>query len=350
MSEKIKVGINGFGRIGRKILRLALERQDIEIVGINDLSHPEQMAHLFQYDSVHGTFRGDVMLEAPSAQTSSGTLPVGWLKIGSHRIRLTAEKDPSALSWSQLGARYVHECTGVFTDREKAALHLKAGAEKVLISAPSKNPDATFCMGVNETLYKSTEHHVVSNASCTTNCLAPLVKVLDDSFGVVRGTMLTVHSYTNDQQVLDLAHKDLRRARAAAVSQIPTTSGAAKAVGLVLPHLKGKLDGLAVRVPTPNVSLVDFTGELKKATTVAEINAAFEAASQGPLKGILGYSTAPLVSIDYNGCIQSSTVDASLTHVLDGNFIKVISWYDNESGFSARMLDLTVYMEQKKGR
>ncbi|MFZ9595400.1 MAG: type I glyceraldehyde-3-phosphate dehydrogenase [Bdellovibrionia bacterium] len=336
MQHPTKIAINGFGRIGRKILRLALERDDVEIVGVNDLSKPEQIAHLFQYDSVHGTVRQDVRLEG------------NVLVVGQKRIHLSSEKDPSLLPWKKLNARFVHECTGVFTDREKAQGHLQAGAQKVIISAPSKNPDQTFCLGVNESLYNAKEHHIVSNASCTTNCLAPLVKVLDDEFGVVRGTMLTVHSYTNDQQLLDLSHKDMRRARAAAVSQIPTTSGAAKAVGLVLPHLKGKLDGLAVRVPTPNVSLVDFTGELKTKTSREEINTAFKKASEGSMRGILGYCTVPLVSIDFNGCTQSSTIDAELTHVLEGNFVKVISWYDNESGFSARMLDLTTYMVKKE--
>jgi glyceraldehyde 3-phosphate dehydrogenase len=333
--KSIKIGINGFGRIGRKIARLALERNDIEIVGINDLSKPEQIAHLLKYDSVHGTLKQDVRIEGST------------LYMGSMKIRLTAEKDPAALAWGDIGAEYVHECTGIFTDREKAAIHLKAGARRVIISAPSKDPDATLCMGVNEATYNPEKHIVVSNASCTTNCLAPLVKVLDDNFGVVRGTMMTVHSYTNDQQLLDLPHKDPRRARAAALSMIPTTTGAAKAVGLVIPHLKGKLDGLSIRVPTPNVSVVDFTGELKKATSKEEINAAFKKAAEGPLKGILGFCTAPLVSMDYNGCINSSTIDADLTHVVDGNFVKVVSWYDNESGFSARMLDLTAYMANK---
>ncbi|MEO7163152.1 MAG: type I glyceraldehyde-3-phosphate dehydrogenase [Bdellovibrionia bacterium] len=335
MSQPTKIAVNGFGRIGRKIVRLALERNDVEIVGINDLSKPEEMAHLFKYDSVHGTLKQDVVLEGNT------------LRIGAHKIQLSAVKDPATLPWGQLGASVVHECTGIFTDREKAELHLKAGAKRVIVSAPSKNPDITLCMGVNESKYDPAIHHVVSNASCTTNCLAPLVKVLDDQFGVVRGTMLTVHSYTNDQMLLDLPHKDSRRSRAAALSQIPTTSGAAKAVGLVLPHLKGKLDGIAIRVPTPNVSLIDFTGELKKTTTVNEINAAFKKASEGPLKGIMGYSTVPLVSVDYNGCELSSTIDSQLTHVIDGNFIKVISWYDNESGFSARMLDLTSFMAKK---
>jgi glyceraldehyde 3-phosphate dehydrogenase len=269
------------------------------------------------------------------------------LIVGRHKIRLSAEKNPEALNWGAIGADYTHECTGIFTDREKAAMHLKAGAKRVIISAPSKDADGTFCMGVNEKSYDPSKHVIVSNASCTTNCLAPMVKVIDEAFGVVRGTMLTVHSYTNDQQLLDLPHKDPRRARAAALSMIPTTTGAAKAVGLVLPHLKGKLDGLAVRVPTPNVSMVDLTAELKTKTTKEELNARLKAAAEGPMKGILGFETAPLVSIDYNGCLNSSTIDADSTSVLDGNFVKVISWYDNESGFSQRMLDLTLHMGKK---
>jgi glyceraldehyde 3-phosphate dehydrogenase len=339
MPQPIKIGINGFGRIGRKIARLALSMDGVEIVGINDLSKPEMMAHLFKYDSVHGTLNEDVRVEGNQLVIEGAR--------GRHKIRLTAEKDPAALGWGSIGADFVHECTGAFTDKEKASIHLKAGAKKIVISAPSKDPDITLCMGVNADAYDPSKHTVVSNASCTTNCLAPLVKVLDDSFGVVRGTMLTVHSYTNDQQILDLPHKDPRRARAAALSQIPTSTGAAKAIGLVLPHLKGKIDGLSIRVPTPNVSLVDFTGELKKTTTKEEINAAFEKSSNGPMKGILGYSTLPLVSHDYNGCLSSSTIDAELTTVIEGNLIKVISWYDNESGFSQRMLDLTVHMARK---
>lgn len=335
MPQKIKVGINGFGRIGRKIARLAFENDQIEIVGINDLSKPEQTAHLLKYDSVHGRLQDEVRLEGST------------LIVGHRKIQLSSEKDPTQLPWAKLGADFVHECTGIFTDREKAALHLKGGAKRVVISAPSKDPDITLCMGVNEKAYDPSKHVVVSNASCTTNCLAPLVKVLDDSFGVVRGTMLTVHSYTNDQQLLDLVHKDPRRARAAALSQIPTTTGAAKAVGLVLPHLKGKIDGLSIRVPTPNVSMVDFTGELKKATSKDEINAAFKKASEGSMKNILAVSNEPLVSIDYNGDLHSSTIDAELTHVVEGTLIKVISWYDNESGFSARMLDLTTYMARE---
>lgn len=333
--QPIKIGINGFGRIGRKIMRLALERDNIEIVGVNDLSKPEQIAHLLKYDSVHGSLREEVRLDGST------------LHVGRMRVRLTAEKDPTALKWGDVGADYIHECTGVFTDREKAMLHLKAGSKRVVVSAPSKDADATLCIGVNENIFDPAKHIVVSNASCTTNCLAPLVKVLDDNFGVVRGTMLTVHSYTNDQQLLDLPHKDPRRARAAALSQIPTTTGAAKAVGVVLPHLKGKLDGLSIRVPTPNVSLVDFTGELRKTVTKDEVNAAFKKASEGSMKGILGYSTEPLVSIDFNGCTQSSTIDAECTLVLEGNLVKALSWYDNESGFSARMLDLTQYMAKK---
>lgn len=332
---KIKLGINGFGRIGRKVARLALLDDRFEIAAINDLSSPEQVAHLFKYDSVHHTFPGEVKTEGSA------------LIVNGKKIPVSAHKDPTQIGWGSMGASIVHECTGVFTDKEKAGLHLKAGAVRVIISAPSKDADATLCMGVNHTSFDAQKHIIVSNASCTTNCLAPLAKVLDDRFGLVRGTMLTVHSYTNDQNVLDLPHKDLRRARAAALSMIPTTTGAAKAVGLVLPHLKGKLDGLSIRVPTPNVSLVDLTCELKTATSKEEINATFDAAAKGDLKGILAVSNAPLVSCDYNGNTMSSTVDLECTQVSGGNFVKVISWYDNESGFSARMLDLTSYMISK---
>lgn len=335
MSQTIKVGINGFGRIGRKVARLAFANDNIEIVGINDLSKPEQMVNLLKFDSVHGRLHEDVRLDG------------NVLHVGKRAIPLTSERDPANLPWGKLGADFVHECSGVFTDKEKAELHLKGGAKRVIISAPSKDPDITLCMGVNENAYDPAKHKVVSNASCTTNCLAPLVKVLDDNFGVVRGTMLTVHSYTNDQQLLDLPHKDPRRARAAAMSQIPTTTGAAKAVGLVLPHLKGKLDGLSIRVPTPNVSLVDFTGELKKNTTKEEINQFFKAAAQGAMKNILNTTMDPVVSIDFNGDMHSSTIDLDLTTVVEGNLVKVISWYDNETGFSARMLDLTLFMAKK---
>jgi glyceraldehyde 3-phosphate dehydrogenase len=336
MSQPIKIGINGFGRIGRKVVRLALSPENrarnFHIVGINDLSTPEQIAHLFKYDSVHGTFPGNVKVEN------------GFLVVDGQKIRLTAEKNPENLKWNEVGADYIHECTGHFTEKEKASTHLKAGAKRVIISAPSKDADQTICMGVNEKTYDASKHVIVSNASCTTNCLAPMAKVIDENFGIIRGTMLTVHSYTNDQNVLDLPHKDLRRARAAALSMIPTTTGAAKAVGLVLPHLKGKLDGLAVRVPTPNVSLVDLTAELKTKTDAATLNAALQAAAEGPMKGILAFETHELVSSDFNGSTASSTIDSKLTAVLDGNFMKVISWYDNESGFSQRMLDLTEYM------
>lgn len=338
--KTIKIAINGFGRIGRKVARLALERPEIEMVGINDLTQPETIAHLFKYDSVHGTL--------PYTVRAEGGFLIVETKSGVNKIQLTSEKDPSALPWGKLGVDFAYECTGIFTDREKAAMHLKAGAKRVIISAPSKDADATLCVGVNCDSYDSAKHQVVSNASCTTNCLAPVAKVLNEKFGIKRGTMLTVHSYTNDQQLLDLPHKDLRRARAAAMSMIPTTTGAAKAVGLVLPALKGKIDGLSIRVPTPNVSLVDFTAELSKDTTKEEINAAFqEAALNGSLAGILNAEKAPLVSIDYNGSLFSSTVDLALTSVMDGNFVKVISWYDNESGFSARMIDLTLKMASK---
>lgn len=337
MSLKMRIAINGFGRIGRKIVRLALEQPDsgLEIVAINDLTDPATMAHLLKYDSVHRTLPLDVGLEGKT------------LRVGHQSIALSAERDPSKLPWKELGVHFVHECTGVFTDRERAAAHLQAGARKVIISAPSKDADATFCVGVNTGAYRPGDHHVVSNASCTTNCLAPVAKVLDEQFGIEKGTMLTIHSYTNDQQLLDLAHKDLRRARAAALSQIPTTTGAAKAVGLVLPQLKGKLDGLSIRVPTANVSVVDFTGVLKKSVTREQLNSAFQAAADsGPLKNILQISTESLVSCDFNGSTASSTVDTQLTSVLEGNLVKVISWYDNESGFSARMLDLTRIMAQ----
>lgn len=335
MKTPIKIAINGFGRIGRKVARLCLGNDNIELVGINDLGKVNMLAHLLKYDSVHGTLKQEVEVSGDS------------LLLGGHKIRCSAERDPAKLPWKELGAQIIFECTGIFRDREGASKHIQAGGKKVIISAPAKNPDLTVCMGVNETTYNSQQHQLISNASCTTNCLAPLVKVLDENFGVVRGTMTTIHSYTNDQNILDLPHEDTRRARAAAVSQIPTTTGAAKAVGEVIPHLKGKLDGYAVRVPTPNVSLIDFTCELKKATSKAEINSAFAKAAEGKLKGILGYSEEPLVSIDYNGCTLSSVVDAELTMVIEGNLAKVVSWYDNESGFSQRMIDLAQYMAKQ---
>lgn len=331
----IKIAINGFGRIGRVVLRQAISDSRFEVVSVNDPSSIDTLAHLFKYDSVHGTVNEPVHTEGNT------------LCIGKHKIQCSQQRDPAQVEISKLGATFVHECTGVFTDREKAAMHLKAGAKKVIISAPSKDPDAMIVMGVNHETYDSSKHDVISNASCTTNCLAPVVKVLDDHFGLLRGTMVTIHSYTNDQRILDAGHKDLRRARAGAVSQIPTSTGAAKAVGVVMPHLKGKLDGYAVRVPTPNVSMVDFVAELKNKTTKEDINAAFKKAANENLKGVLGYSTEPLVSCDYNGNKMSSTVDSALTLVMDGNLVKVVSWYDNESGFSARMLDLTEYMAKQ---
>lgn len=334
-----KIGINGFGRIGRKIARLALERDDVELVAINNLEAPAIAAHLFKYDSVHGTLPYTLKIEGNTILVET--------KKGLKKIKVFSERDPANLNWGAEGVTVVHECTGIFTDKEKASLHLKGGAKRVLVSAPSKDADITICMGVNHSAYDPSKHVIISNASCTTNCLAPLAKVLDESFGVKRGTMLTVHSYTNDQRILDLGHKDLRRARAAALSMIPTTTGAAKAVGLVLPHLKGKIDGLSIRVPTPNVSLVDFTAELGKSVTKDEVNQAIVAAANGPMKGILGAETAPLVSIDYNGNIHSSTVDLDLTTVIEGNLVKVITWYDNESGFSERMLDLTAHVASK---
>ena len=334
-NQNIRVAINGFGRIGRRVLRAAINDPRIDIVAVNDLSPPDVMIHLFKYDSVHGSVTEKMHLEGDV------------LHVGRQKIKFTAIKDPNILPWKELGVDIAFECTGIFTDKEKAAAHLKAGAKRVLISGPSKDADLTFCVGINHTQYEPSKHTVISNASCTTNCLAPVVKILDENFGVVRGLMTTIHSYTNDQNILDLSHKDLRRARAAALSQIPTTTGAAKAIGLVLPHLKGKLDGFSVRVPTPNVSLVDFTAELSKSTSKEEINSALKKASEGSLKGILGYSTEPLVSADYMGDVRSSIVDSELTTVMGGNMVKVVAWYDNESGFSQRMIDAALHMAQK---
>jgi glyceraldehyde 3-phosphate dehydrogenase len=330
----IRVGINGFGRIGRNVLRACLDAKDIEWVAVNDITNAQTLAHLLKYDSVHGRLDG-VRVEGDG------------LAVGDRRLKVLAERDPAKLPWKELKVDIVLECSGLFTEREKAAKHLDAGASKVIISAPAKGADLTLCYGVNHTAYDPTKHHVLSNASCTTNCLAPVAKVLDEAFGIRRGLMTTVHSYTNDQRILDLPHEDLRRARAAALSMIPTTTGAARAVGEVLPALKGKLDGMAIRVPTPNVSVVDLTAELNKATTEAEINAAIKAAAEGPLKGILGYSSEPLVSIDYNDDPHSSIFDALSTKVLDRNFVKVLSWYDNEWGFSKRMGDVAAYIGAK---
>ena len=331
----VKVGINGFGRIGRLVFRAALSNPNVEVVAVNDLTDANMLAHLLKYDSVHGTFSKEVKVDGD------------YLIVGGHKVKVIAERDPAKLGWGELGVEVVVESTGRFTKREDAAKHLEAGAKKVIISAPAKDEDITVVMGVNHEKYDPANHHVISNASCTTNCLAPFAKVLHDNFGIKRGMMTTIHSYTNDQQILDLPHKDYRRARAAAMNIIPTTTGAAKAVSLVLPELKGKLNGGAVRVPTPNVSLVDLVAELDKEVTVEEVNGALKAASEGDLKGILGYSEEPLVSSDYNGNIDSSTIDALSTMVMEGNMVKVISWYDNEAGYSNRVVDLIDYIAKK---
>ncbi len=328
----VKVAINGFGRIGRNVLRAAQNTSEFEIVAINDLTSPETLAHLLKYDSIHGIFAEDV------------SVANGAIQISGKSIKVFSERDPAALPWKELGVDIVIESTGLFTNGKDAGKHIQAGARKVIISAPGKDVDLTVCMGVNDELYDSAQHHIVSNASCTTNCLAPVAKVLMDNFGIVKGLMTTVHAYTNDQNILDLPHSDLRRARAAALSMIPTTTGAAKAVALVLPALKGKLDGLAVRVPTPNVSLVDLVVETEKTTSVKEVNAAMKAAADGPLKGILSYCELPLVSCDFNGNPSSSTVDAATTTVIGGTMVKVMSWYDNEWGYSSRIVDLVKLM------
>ncbi|EST55494.1 glyceraldehyde-3-phosphate dehydrogenase [Brevibacillus panacihumi W25] len=331
----VKVGINGFGRIGRNVFRAALNNPNVEIVAVNDLTDARTLAHLLKYDSVHGVLDADV-------EAGDNTLFVG-----GKEIKVLAERDPAQLKWADYGVEIVVESTGRFTKREDAAKHLEGGAKKVIISAPATNEDITVVMGVNEENYDPAAHTVISNASCTTNCLAPFAKVLNDQFGIVRGLMTTVHSYTNDQQILDLPHKDLRRARAAAENIIPTSTGAAKAVALVLPELKGKLNGFAMRVPTPNVSVVDLVAELKKDVTVDEVNQALKEAANGKLKGIIGYSEEPLVSSDYNGNPASSTIDALSTMVLEGNMVKVVSWYDNEWGYSNRVVDLCHYVAQR---
>jgi len=328
----IRVGINGFGRIGRTVLRYAVKEKGIEIVAINDLTDAKTLAHLLKYDSVHGIFPGTVDYNANE------------LIINGKAIKILAVKNPEELPWKKEKVDVVLESTGIFTARAKAELHLKAGAKKVIISAPATDEDITVVMGVNHHLYDAKKHNIISNASCTTNCLAPVAKVLNDSFGIEKGLVTTIHSYTNDQNILDLPHKDLRRARAAAMSMIPTTTGAAKAVALVLPELKGKMDGMAIRVPTPNVSVVDLVATLSKKTDAEKVNAALKKASKGALKGILGFCEEPLVSIDFNGNPLSSIVDAGCTKVLDGNMVKVLTWYDNESGFSKRVVDLINYM------
>lgn len=324
----IKIGINGFGRIGRVVFRAALKHPEVEVVAINDLTDAKTMAHLLQYDSVHDKL--DVEVQAKE----------GAIEVDGRTIAYTAVKDPEKLAWKDHGVDIACECTGLFRDRDNAAKHLTAGARKVIISAPAQNPDITIVMGVNANTYDPTHHHIISNASCTTNCLAPVAKVLLENFGIKNGLMTTIHSYTGDQRLLDFPHKDLRRARAAALSLIPTSTGAAKAVSLVLPELEGKLNGLAIRVPTPNVSIVDVVVNVeKKGVTVSDVNAALKEAAEGTLKGIMGYSELPLVSSDFNGCPLSSIVDAQTTHVI-GDMVKVLSWYDNETGYSNRMVDL----------
>ena len=330
----MKVAINGFGRIGRVVFRQAWDNPELDIVAVNDLTDSAMLAHLLKYDSVHGTFGPEVTHDEEN------------IIVDGKKIRVFAEKDPSELPWGDLGIDVVLESTGVFRSKEKAGLHLKAGAKKVLLSAPGKGDIKTLVMGINENDYDPQADDVVSNASCTTNCLAPIAKVLEEKFGIRKGLMTTVHSYTNDQRILDLPHEDYRRARAAAQSMIPTTTGAATAVTKVLPSLKGKLDGMAVRVPTPNVSLVDLVAELEKPATVEEVNAALKEAAEGDLKGLLFVSDLPLVSRDYNGNTASSTVDALSTMTIGENLVKVISWYDNESGYSARCIDLLLHMQR----
>lgn len=324
----IKLGINGFGRIGRMVFRAALKHPDVDVVAINDLSDAMTMAHLLKYDSVHGSLPMTVVAKEDS------------IDVDGKSIVIRSVKDPEKIGWSDFGVDIAAECTGIFRDRDNASKHLAAGARKVIISAPATNPDITIVMGVNSNRYDPRQHHIISNASCTTNCLAPVAKVLLENFGLSRGLMTTIHAYTGDQRLLDFPHKDLRRARAAALSMIPTTTGAAKAVALVLPELSGKLNGLAIRVPTPNVSLVDLVATVEKSeVNVSEVNAALKQASEESLAGILGYSDAPLVSIDFNGSSLSSIVDAPTTYVVD-NMVKVLSWYDNEAGYSHRMVDL----------
>ncbi|KPU26469.1 glyceraldehyde-3-phosphate dehydrogenase [Caloranaerobacter sp. TR13] len=333
----IKVGINGFGRIGRNVLRSALENgvTEFEVVAINDLAKPEDLAHLFKYDSCFGKFEGTVAVEGD------------YIVLNGKKIKVLSERNPENLPWGELGVDIVIESTGIFRDREGAEKHIKAGAKKVVISAPAKGEDVTIVMGVNEKDYDPANHNIISNASCTTNCLAPVAKVILEKFGIKKGLMTTVHSYTNDQRILDAPHKDLRRARAAAESIIPTTTGAAKAVALVLPELKGKLSGMAMRVPTPTVSVVDVVFEIEKEATVEDVNKALKEAAEGELKGILGYSEEPLVSIDYRKDSHSSIVDALSTMVIGGNMLKVVSWYDNEWGYSTRVVDLVKYIIEK---
>ncbi|MFV9690745.1 MAG: type I glyceraldehyde-3-phosphate dehydrogenase [Desulfobacteria bacterium] len=331
----VRVGINGFGRIGRLAFRAAMNNESVEVVGINDLTDARTMAYLLKHDSVHGT------LEADIAFTEDAIL------VNGKSVRLTAIKDPSELGWDDLDVDIVMECTGIYRDRAGASKHIEAGAKKVIISAPAKDPDVTLVLGVNTFQYDPKEHHIISNASCTTNCIAPVAKVLMENFGILRGLMTTVHAYTGDQRLLDFPHKDLRRARAAALSMIPTSTGAAKAVGLVLPELQGKLNGLSIRVPTPNVSIVDLVVNIEKSgVNAGDVNDVLKSAAEGYLKGILGFCEEPLVSVDYNGSVLSSIVDAGSTSVID-NMVKVLSWYDNESGYSNRMVDLAAYIAEQ---
>jgi glyceraldehyde 3-phosphate dehydrogenase len=331
----IKVGINGFGRIGRNIMRAAMGDSKIDIVAVNDITSAATLAHLLKYDSILGNLKADISASADK------------ITVNKDEFMVLSTKDPAQLPWKDLGVEVVFESTGIFTDRDGAAKHLSAGAKKVVITAPAKKPDITMVLGVNDDKYDPAKHQIISNASCTTNCLAPIAKVLHEKFVIKKGWMTTVHSYTNDQQLLDLPHKDLRRARAAALSIIPTTTGAAIAVGEVLPELKGKLDGIAMRVPTPNVSVVDLAAILEKKTTKEEVNAAFKEASEGSLKGILEYVEAPLVSVDFRGNDHSSILDASYTSVMDSDFVKVLAWYDNEWGYSRRCVDLLRFLAQK---
>jgi glyceraldehyde 3-phosphate dehydrogenase len=331
----VKVGINGFGRIGRNIVRAGLHRNDIEFVAVNDITDTKTLAHLLKYDSVLGQLTEEVTADEHS------------ITVGGKKIQVFAQRDPAQLDWNSVGAQVVVESTGKFTDAKEAVKHIRGSVKKVIISAPAKNEDITIVIGVNDGDYNPAKHNVISNASCTTNCLAPLVKVLWDTFGIQKGSMTTIHSYTNDQHVLDFPHKDLRRSRAAAVNMIPTTTGAAKAIGLVMPQLKGKLDGYSMRVPTPDVSVVDLVAVLSKPATSEEVNAALKAAAAGPMKGILAYTEAPVVSSDMLHNPNSSIVDGQLTKVLDGNLLKVVSWYDNEWGYSCRVVDLAVMLAKK---
>jgi glyceraldehyde 3-phosphate dehydrogenase len=333
----VRVGVNGFGRIGRQVVKAILERhpKDVELVAVNDLATPEENAHLFKYDSNYGVYDGTV-------EAGDGTIV-----IDGHAIKVLAERDPSALPWGSLGVQIVVESTGRFTDASKATAHLTAGAKKVIITAPAKNEDLTIVLGVNEGAYDPATHHVISNASCTTNCLAPIAKVIHDRFGIERGLMTTVHSYTNDQRILDVVHDDPRRARSAAMNIIPTSTGAARAVALVIPELKGKFHGLAMRVPTSTVSMVDFTVDLQKSATAEEVNAVLREAAEGELKGILAFSEEPLVSSDFRGNPASSIVDGPLTMSIGGDMVKIMAWYDNEWGYSCRVADLVAFLDKK---